>query len=682
MAGNFQTVKNKTSSEKFSLIRLEPARRVSDDLTLVSGTLYEITFPQPFYNTSLRQRNIPFVVSKVKVDGVEYTRVTTTPSSSEFSYSESTRKLQIDLGAALTTQEVIVFHYLFFSEDRNRESPEDPTVSTDTIRQWLARISQEPTFKENQRDITAGTFSFGLSNFVLNNEDKFFQQYIGNEDSFGNKEMKLWVALDSTSNVEFIFSGKIKEVIISDKVSITLFDGYSPLGDTFYSNDTLLKSTFSDVNVGNTNPIQLNLPIRKLFAEVSYYEVIGEGVGTDLFRVSSNRLLEGVNIDYIRDGGTIDNRRWGTVLKVGDLGDQNDTVSATDHTDPDFSLLTHGSSKKYRIGDTLEIDSTKRVRVLAVLSGSDQIKTTKDATIAATNAIFRPGVSVVIFRQGTTDHYLLYGRDYTLNTVSTANDMIEIQLKDNFEAGIGASTLNPDADRIFFRAWADTGSSFKHGTVLKEILEDAGISTNATSFTQANTDLDVDTNFYVPFVNNEEFPTYQSVVQAILRSTFGTLSFNSSGEMVYKVFQTLTGTTAINDRLILKNSINIRVDYNEVFDSIFPTNDHDILEIGFVNDLNESTKARFLHEVKKRKTYNHVLAVSTRSSTILDVISERFALYTLKTKTHNIDSNIGDEFTIERDGLLGTQSSVKTTIVGLAKKSKETIVNLIDLFGI
>ena len=93
--------------------------------------------------------------------------------------------------------------------------------------------------------------------------------------------------------------------------------------------------------------------------------------------------------------------------------------------------------------------------------------------------------------------------------------------------------------------------------------------------------------------------------------------------MGYSLFTAPSTSTEVTDREILINSFSTTIEYNDVRDSIRPTNVHDILELGFVNAGLENTKALYLHEVSTQKTYNHVLADTTRMSTILGLIAER-----------------------------------------------------------
>jgi len=668
MTNNFDTVKTASASEKFNLVRIKPARQVQDSLTLLSGTTYTTTFA--------------FIALKeIKVDGVLFTRVSGVPSATEFSFSESTKLITINLGAALTTQKVIVFYYLFYSKEKTRITFETPTDSASTQRQWSPQISTDPTFNFNLKDITEGFLTTSNSSLTLDNEEGDFEQFLSTDDSFSKKEITMWLALDNTENVKLIYRGFVNKIKVGRKVSLEYFDEFFVLNRAFFSNGTYLKSSYNSTTFGSLHPVKENQPIHKLFAEVTTYKVIDEGTVAGLHKVDGDRLLEAHSIIFSTTISVTTNRDWGTVLNEGDGGQQSDTVSATDHTDPDFSLITHGSSKNYRIGDTLEFTGPKRARVLFVDSGADQIKTTKDATIAVSDTITRPGISVVVITQDNVKYYALFGRDYSVTYLAQTNSIIKITFTNNFEATLGMTALNPDVDVVRFRAWGDTGKSLLHGDVVKEILESSGVTVNAASITAANAASTVKTNFYIPHRNESSFKSHAANIQDILSSTLGFIFLNNDLEIGYSLFSAPSTSTQADDREILLDTFSTEIDYNDIRDSIRPQNIHDILELDFVNAGLENTKALFLHEISTQKTYDHVLADTSRMSSILGLLSERKALYKFETKIRP-DTILGDQLEISRDDLIGGVSTRDITIMSLNKQAVKAQMAGFDLLGL
>ena len=667
MANNFATLKNAASSEKFNLIRIEPARAVEGDLVLSSGTTYTATFAFP-------------VISRIKVNGTLYTLVSGTPTSGQYSFSESTRSLTINLGAALSTQVIAVYYYLFFSKDKNRITFEDPLDSGTLARQWTPRIAADPNFNFNLKDITEGYLTFGVSSIELFNEDGFFEQYLTDNDSFSNKRITIWLCLNSVENVKLVFRGIINKLSKSRRVSIEYFDEFSVLNKTFFSNGTFLESSYNTTQFANLHPAKENLPIYRLFAEVTRYRVVDDGLATGLHRMDLDRLLEAHCVSFSTVISTTTNREWGTILSEGDGGVQNDTVQTIDQTDPNYTVLGYGSGKKYRIGDLLQINTTIYVRVYYVDTGADEIWVTKDGTLATSQAIVRPGVSVML-RQDNVDYYPLYIRDYTLDYAGQTNDIIKITFVNNFEANISLpNPLNPDSDVVKFRAWADTAKDLLHGTVVKTILEESGLTVNAASITAANATT-LYANFYIPQIDEGNFKPYSANLENLLYSTVGYLSINNDLEFTYSLFAAPGSTNATTDREILFDSFNVNIDYNDIRNTVIPENSHDIIELGYTNPSQTSAKATYLHEIEKQVTYKHLLSTLGRLTAFKNLISERKAYFKFSTKV-NPDVLVGDDFEIERSKILGDDTTRNIKIMSISKQATKVDLSGYDFLGL
>ena len=95
MANDFTTIQQNQSSKKFFLVKLEPARHVTDDLTDNGGGEYEMSFA--------------YDVSRVFQNDTEFTLVTGTPSAGEYSYSNGT--LTLNTSTAPDADNVIIVYY-------------------------------------------------------------------------------------------------------------------------------------------------------------------------------------------------------------------------------------------------------------------------------------------------------------------------------------------------------------------------------------------------------------------------------------------------------------------------------------------------------------------------------------------------------------------------------------------
>ena len=667
MTNDFSTVKTNLSSTKISLVRLQGAREVGVDLSLDSGTTYTHTFHVN-------------ALQKVVVDGIEYTKVTTTPSSTEYNYNESTKLLTINLGTAYVSQQVVVFFYLFYSKDQTRIAPESPTNMSSTNRAWLPRLANTPNTSIDFKNITDGRLQFGSSAIRLHNQDGDFEQYIGDRDSFANKKITVWTAIDDVENVRVSFEGKISRLEVGEEVLIDFDSNFALLDQTFFSNGSYLSSTYNSSKFPNMDRARENEPIRKLYCEVTTYSVVEENVTKLLYKLSSSLMLPAVCTDFDDEITTSNNRPWGTVLSEGDGGDQTDTVQSIDHSDVDYSLIGFTAGKKYRIGDTLLIN-TYRVQVKYVDNGTNTMRVTKNASIVTTETITRKGVSTIVIRQADVDYFPLFDRDYTLS-VGT-NNAILVTFVNNFEGTLGMAALDPNLDDIKFRAWADTTKSIEHGDVMKDVLETIGFTVNAASITAANLTA-LDTNFYIPFINEPAFPSFGSIVETLLTSTLGYMSVNNDLEIEYALFNIPNPgvTDTRDDDDIVQGSSNIELDYTLLYNSITPINKHDVIDLTYTNVGFESNKATYLHEVKKNREFTHILASPDRTQNVLDIISERKLLYRYEVKAIDLDSIIGDDYQLSGITLAGNETTKDVTIVELQKRTESVIITASDLLGL
>lgn len=667
MANNFSTVKSNLSSEKISLVKIQGAREVGSLLSLDTGTTYTHTFHVQ-------------ALEKIVVDGTTYTLVTSTPSSTQYTYNESTKLITINLGTAYVAQKVVVFFNLFYSLDQTRIAPEIPTDTSSTERAWMPRLSKSPSTTVDFRNITDGKLQFSSSAVRLHNQDHNFEQYLGDNDSFANKKITVYTAIDDVENVKVSFEGRISRIDVDKEVIIDFDSNFALLDQTFFSNGSYLSSTFNSSKFPNMNRLNENEPIRKLYSEITTYSVIEENVTKLLYQLSHTLMLSAVCTDYDDEIIVTNNREWGTILSEGDNGDQTDTVQSIDHTDVDYSLIGFTAGKKYRIGDTLLIN-TYQVQIKYVDNIANTFRCTKNASIVTTETITRKGVSAIVVRQDDTSYYPLYDRDYTLS-VGT-NNAILITFVDDFEATLGMTPLDPNVDVVRFRAWGDTGMSINHGDVLKDVMETVGFTINTASITAANLTT-LETNFFIPQIEESAFPTFGSIIQSMLTSTLGYLTVNNDLEIEYALFDTPSPgvTDTRDDDDIVRGSTRINIDYTQMYNSITPINKHDVIDLNYTNVGFESDKATYLHEAKKNREFTHLLASPDRTQKVLDLISERKLLYQYVVKAIDLDSIVGDDYQLSGVTLAGNDSSKDVTIVEIEKNTETVIITASDLLGL
>ncbi len=147
MPNNYSTLINERSSIKFYLVRLKPARDISSNLVLFSGNTYQMTFDVP-------------TVPALTVNGVAYTKVSSaTPSSGQFYFNDDSKLLRVNLGTALTSQIVVVFYYLFFTNDIYKRANSEPVTLTGEFYNYDPRIASDAGFTISQNNVMFGTIS-------------------------------------------------------------------------------------------------------------------------------------------------------------------------------------------------------------------------------------------------------------------------------------------------------------------------------------------------------------------------------------------------------------------------------------------------------------------------------------------------------------------------------------------
>lgn len=682
MTNNFSTLKESNSTEKFFLCRLENRKYITPNFSLLSGTVYAATLDAITFIGSYKTVNIPIIINMLEVDGIELTRSTSDPEIGEYYFNELTRELRVNVDAPILNQYIVVTQYLLFSEGTVRTTSINPLDSSTAKQQWFPRIRTVPSVNYTIKDILQGFFSSGSTSITFDNFDNFFQQFTGKYSSFCNCEATFWICFDDVENVQFAYRGYVKDISLGKQASFSIYDQFSKLSQTLYSNGTELESTFNTTRFPNLNPSNDNYPIRKICAETSYYKVIGDSTESGLYTLDPEYLLDAVNLNYVSAESTLLNRKWGTILGEGDYGIQNDTIQSTDHTNTNYSILGYTAGKKYKIGDTLRVGSAPYyVRIFDVDDSSHLIKTTKEASISSTDTVVRDGISSVVVVNNDIPYYLMCGRDYNISASAT-NSALEINFVNNFEnLHAGLTAINADSSKIRFRAWVDNGKSLLHGDIMQGLLETMGLDVNSTSISSANA-VAINTNFYIPYVDDSGFSSAKNFVEDLLASTVGYLSINNDEEIEYHLFDVISPATTINDDYILKDSFNITVDYQDIISSMTPENPHDIIETTYGNSSLEDSLAVFLHKTTLNKKYNHILADTSRMQKVIDILSKRSARYTFETKSKNSDTILGDEFEIERDDLLGSDTTVNIKVLGINKDSRKIKISSNDLLGV
>lgn len=287
--------------------------------------------------------------------------------------------------------------------------------------------------------------------------------------------------------------------------------------------------------------------------------------------------------------------------------------------------------------------------------------------------------SIVILQENVS-YYLNYGQHYTatVTTTSGGNKLLNITLINNFESLLVMTDLNPTVDLVYYRV---RPTKMLHGELIKEIVESAGMTVNNASITTSNALLPVYAALSIPKYDETDFEYYLNYLQHVLESTFGHVSLNNNFELVYSLFTDPVSTNEITDTEILKDTFTTSIDYQDIISQIIAYNPH-ANSVEFVDKTGtslKSLKSQYLHGFSRTIRFQHCLEdITTRLAQMLEYRSNRVAKYSMDTATKNLDSKIGDDFKLNKSGLLG-ELTKQVKLIGIDKRSNMTSIILTDL---
>ena len=688
----FADIKNNQASRKFYLIRLRPSRFVNDDLSAIGGGLYTMTFPYP--------------IGKVEENGIELTYTSGTPTSGQYSYNESTNLLTAyPVSAPGSSNAIVVSYYLFYTGERFRVVTEDPEDTGTTKRDWLPRIDSSPTITNSVENVLAGKLSINASRLTVINNELEFQNYLTDNDSFYQKEAKVWLCLEDTANIQKVFDGNVIDIGISkgsdgEKVTITFDDPLGLLKDPALMGDDSEHTYWTINDYANLDPNRNNTPIPIYFGRVSRYQLIRDTAVSGLAtakKIDPTTVPDAVNTNKSDTISTTTNREWGICRTVDGFSDFSFTPSNIDNSAGGYTRLDGSAAQVelFHAGDTFIVNDggvDRYVRCFYVDRTNNYLYVTKQGLLTTGDDVEANDCPVIIVTNEVDQtYYCEYGRDYTTTTAATAggNVYLKITFTNNFEANhSGLTTLDPGQYRVKYRIKPDTTNA-KHGSVLKTLLELAGLTVNTASITAANSALNVNANFSIPGFRESDHRAYYNYIQNILESSLGYIALNNSFEIEYGLFATPSSTTEITDTDILINTFRVEIDYEDIIHQLIAYNPNYASEEATEDPNNSpsvteiSNKAKYLHGINKTVRFVHVLEeMNTRLPSILGYRSNRTVKYIFDSKISQADSIIGDNFLLNKSGLLGNDSTKDIVIVSLKKSPKRTTVIASDLLGV
>lgn len=668
----FATLKENQATKKFELIRLEPARFLNDLLTSIGGGKYT-------YSTN-------YFVSKVQENGVDLSLVVGTPSIGEYSFSSGVLTIYPN-AAPSSTNALVMFHYLYLTGETYRVWHSDPENTATDLVDWEPIVKNYPIVNQSIEDILSGKLSISSSSLGVINDQSKFNQYFTINDSFYKKEIKVWACIQDETNIQKIFEGKIVSISQSNGViTFGVKDNSLLLTELATMGDSRSDAYHNIDDNPTLDPNKNGLAIPYIVGTLSRCQYIDEGTTSQ--KLDHETLYEAVCINYSANISTSNNRDWGLCRTDTAFTGFGHTPTSIDQTNPSFTILNSSASDvaKMFAGDTfiVTISSVDHYMIVKYVDRvNNKIYCNKDAALSTNDVVTSNNCPSIVVYQDQVAYYCQYGRDYTatVTTTSGGNKYLTITFANNFEANhAGMVDLNPQGDRVLYRVHP---AIKKHGDILKLILEKSGMTVNSASITAANASLNVNAAFSIPYFDENDFKSYYSYIQDILKSTFGFIFLNNSFEIEYKLFSTPSSSTTLTETEILKDSFSSNIEYQDITTQLIAYNPHfnSSDHVAKTGVSAESNKAIHLHGVTNVDRFIHVLEdITGRINDIMNYKSNRSAKYNLETATFNLDSEIGDEFLVETDLYGLTQESMK--IIAISKQKNKASLILTDLKGV
>jgi len=233
-------------------------------------------------------------------------------------------------------------------------------------------------------------------------------------------------------------------------------------------------------------------------------------------------------------------------------------------------------------------------------------------------------------------------------------------------------------------------ASMTHANALDYIVRSSGMSTNAASFTQADSDLSANVSLTLPTGESTEFQSYLSAAQIITKSTLGLLRVNTGREVEYEIIQNPTSMAidATRDTVnMISGATSSNMQYQDIYSAVSFQNEqlNDLTAIAGTGSTAfvESTLTKQLHRINRIKTISHCLdSIQNRKAAIAGYFSAPTVEYNLKTSSEDLASSIGDVVEITNEAVGNDTGITKAIIVGLDQRGSETTIKLNEIRGV
>lgn len=702
----------KPNSERFALVKITPARYVGGDMASQGGGIYDIAWSYP--------------INRVERNGTALTEVSSTPGTNDQWYYDGTT-LEVKLAAAPSAANVIVVFYdLFYTTERFRITTTDPEDSATDEIHWEPRILSTPRVKQNVSDLINGVVSSSASTLEIANTDQAFQAYLGANDSFYRKTVKVWFCAGSVSSIQKVYEGRVQAIALrNDSVVLTVYDSFSLLDQPALFGEDASECYWRLEDWPNMYPPYDGRPIplvlqtrtKNRFPD-SIVDIENAWSRADSY---SGTMLEATCTNFTADStSTSNNRTWGLCRFNSDGARTLEfgTITAVDNTNNGSNLWLAGlktTGYNLRVGDSVRVtDGAANTFYGYVLAdnntsydfggGADTYQvilkggysgTAPNLTTGSTY-VENKAPAVFLVPRGDPDNVLrvFWDLDYTFteSTTGAGNKYVKIDFRSTvesryssyFSGAAGNGYIDPAYFQVFFLYGA--GTDLNHADIVSALLTQAGVSVDSASISTAKSALSSDVSFTIPFWDETDFGSYRHYLERICRSTMGIVHFANDFEAEYTLLSTPSSSDSVSDDKF--RGISVDIEYRDIVTQLVAYNGHEVSErsLTAANTPSEtvtSAVAKHLHGIANTVRFVHVLQeISSRIQDIFDILSNRKAVYRFSTASRDLAAEIGDDLQLDADEVLGGSGSVDLKIIGLDKSPDGVDVEATDLLDI
>jgi len=686
------------------LIVMKPRRTFdNDDLVNIAADVFEIDWPFGKPVILIRGKNtVQFDFTEVFVS---------TPGIDEFFYNAITRKIEIGVTAANITDSIFVVTYEIYIGTVGLHFNRIPDDDTSDLVYFEPFVIIEPTLTRNIDSILFGFSPTNTTAMTVSNATHFWENHIS-ESSFNRTDIDVYhfVGELKTANIKKIISALTGSLTFENEtVLFSIFDQFDLIelirAGRIYDRLSIL---------GSQDPNFDGFPVREVFGLV--------------------RGFVPVNLAFIEEAPTTsDNRDWGAVDSITDLGSVTRTVDVGSTATTTVVTDING----IRIGDSIFFDrvagTDESFHVISVSFGGKSFTHAPLAggAMASGDSIVRSFIGNVQIIQDGRRFFARFGIDYTEAVDIGGSGVSGFSFATALESNIGMPRTLAARDEVICLVYGSTdlptigGSPF--GTVdsaapdvigstatltnpvviIYKLLRESGIpesDINTASFIALEATVGFTVGFAMPQNSRDKFQSYKQILLQMMQSALLRIALDNDGKWKITQLNPIVSTdfTVTDEELAPRANFSYFFDYEDMFSRFIVTGSPAERPFAarpgvasfsnFITDDN-SDKAIFLHQVRKDQIYDSVLfrfltEMRTLRNRLKFTLQDRKGILATSTDKRLFEADLDDKIDIQvpfMPGFVFDRDTLRSKLFSLLERGvnlKQVNVRLDDQKGI